>query len=56
MLQFVDIKSFQIFSIIFLKEFSKLNVNTDMMMKNVKHEEFISFATVFLDTQTLKMI
>ena len=36
---------YQILSIIFLKEFIKLNVNTDMMMKNVKFAElYISIA------------
>ena len=31
---------YQILSIIFLKEFIKLNVNTDTMIKNVKPAEF----------------
>ena len=30
---------YQIFSIIFLKEFIELHVNSDMMIKNVKHVE-----------------
>ena len=48
---------YQILSIIFLKEFIALNVNTDMMMKYVKLVEFnISIVTEFLKTQTLKMI
>ena len=48
--------SYQILSIIFLKEFIELNVNSDMMIKNVKHVELnISIATVFLNTQILKM-
>ena len=48
---------YQILSIIFLKEFIELNVNTDMMMKYVKLVEFnISIVTEFLKTQTLKMI
>ena len=48
---------YQILSIIFLKEVRKLNVTIDMMIKNVKLEELnISIATVFLNTQTLKMI
>ena len=39
---------YQILSIIFLKEFIKLNLNTNMMIKNVKLAELsISFATVF---------
>ena len=48
---------YQILSIIFLKEFIELNVNTDMMIKYVKLAEFnISIVTEFLKTQTLKMI
>ena len=44
-------------SIIFLKEFIKLNVNMDTMIKNVKLEEVnISIVTTFLNTKTLKMI
>ena len=47
---------YQILSIIFLKEFIELNVNTDMMIKNVKLAELnISSVTVFLNIQTLKM-
>ena len=43
----------QIFSIIFLKEFKKLNVNLDTVMINVKLVELnITIATVFLNTQT----
>ena len=45
---------YQILSIILLKEFIKLNVNKDTMIKNVKLVEVL--ATVFLNTQTLKMI
>ena len=48
---------YQIPSIIFLKEFIKLNVNTDPMIKNVKFAELnISIVTDFLNTQTLKII
>ena len=48
---------YQILSIIFLKEFIELNVNTDMMINYVKLIEFnISIVTEFLKTQTLKMI
>ena len=48
---------YQILSIIFLKEFIKLNVNTDTMIKNTRLTELnICTATVFLTTQTLKMI
>ena len=38
-----------------MKEFIKLNVNTDMMIKNVKLVELdTKYATVFLNTQPLK--
>ena len=48
---------YQILPIIFVKEFRELNVNTDMMIKNVKLAELnISIATIFLNIQTLKMI
>ena len=48
---------YQILSIIFLKEFIKLNVNTDTMPKNVKLAELnINIAAAFLNTQILKMI
>ena len=48
---------YQIVLIIFLKEFIKLNVNTDMMIKNVRLLELnISIATVFLHRQILKII
>ena len=47
---------YQILSIIFLTEFIELNVNTDMMIKNVKLAELnISIVTVFLNIKTLKM-
>ena len=47
----------QILSRIFLKGFIELNVNTDMMIKNMKLVELnISIATVFLNTSILKMI
>ena len=47
---------YQILSIIFLKEFIELNVNSDMVIKNVKHIELnVSIATVFLNIQTLKV-
>ena len=47
----------QILSIIFLKEFIKLNVNTDTKIKNVKLAELnISIVTVFLNSQPLKII
>ena len=42
---------YQILSIISLKEFIKLNVNSDTMIKNVKHVELnIIIAIVFLNT------
>ena len=48
---------YQILSIIFLKEFMELNVNTNMMIKSVRLVEFsIIIATVFLNTSILKMI
>ena len=44
-------------SITFLKEFIELNVNTNMMIKNVKLVELnISIAFVFLNTIILKII
>ena len=47
----------QILSIIFLKEFIKLNVNTDTMIKNVKIAELnVNIATASLNTQTLNNI
>ena len=49
---------YQILSIIFiLKRFIELNVNMDMMIKDVRLVELnISIVTVFLNTQILKMI
>ena len=48
---------YQILSIILLKEFIKLNVNTEIMIKNVKTVELnISIPTAFLNTKILKMI
>ena len=42
---------YQILSIIFLKEFTELNINLDMLIKNVKLGKLnISTATVFLNT------
>ena len=47
----------QILTMVFLKEFIKLNVKTDTMIKNVKPAELnINIATVFLNTQTLKIV
>ena len=48
---------YQTLSIIFLKEFIELNVNSDRMIKT--YETFgikISIVTVFLNTQISKMI
>ena len=48
---------YQILLIIFLKEFIKLNANTDKKIKNMKLAELnINIVTVFLDTQTLKIV
>ena len=48
---------YQLLSIIFLKEFIELNVNTNMMIKIVKLVELnISIATVSINTKILKMI
>ena len=48
---------YQIFSLIFLSEFIKLNANSDIMIKNVKLVGLnISIATVFLNTQILNII
>ena len=47
----------QILLIIFLKEFIKLNVNKDTMIKNVKLVELNkNTATAIANIQTLKMI
>ena len=44
-------------SVIFPKEFTKLNVNTDIKIKNVNFVELnINIATAFSNIQTLKMI
>ena len=61
-LQFIDSTHWwkahcQILLILFLKEFIELNVNSDMVIKNVKYVELnIRIATVFLNRQILKMI
>ena len=48
---------YQILSKMFLEEFLELNVNTDMMIKNVKLVKLDTrIATVFLNRQILKMI
>ena len=47
---------YEILSIIFLKYLIKLNVNTDMVITNVKPAELnISLATIVLNIQILKM-
>ena len=44
-------------SIVSLKEFIKLNVNMDMIIKNAKHVELdTKIVSAVLNTQTLKMI
>ena len=49
--------NYQILLIIFLKEFIESNVNLNSIIKNVKFAELnISIATVFSNTQSLKMI
>ena len=56
-LKFIDsarfmVSYYPIFLIILLKEFTKLNVNTDMIMKNVKIAELnIDIVSAFLNTQ-----
>ena len=48
---------YQILPIIFLKEFIKVNVNLDMMIKNVAQVKLkISITTAVLNKQILKMI
>ena len=48
---------YQILSIMFLNEFMKLNISSNMMKKHVNPVELnISIATVFLNIQTLKVI
>ena len=48
---------YQILSMIFPKKFIELNINSDTMIKNVKHVELnVSIVTVFLNKQILKMI
>ena len=48
---------YQILSIMVLKKLMKLNVNMDMIMKNVKLVElYTKKATVFLNRQILKKI
>ena len=48
--------NYQILLITLLKEFIELNVNMDMMIKNVQPVELNrKIATSFLNTQTVKM-
>ena len=48
---------YQILLLILLKEFIKLNLNTNMMIKNVKLVELdTKIATAFWNRKTLKMI
>ena len=46
---------YQFFLITFLKEFINLNVNTNMMIKNVKHAELNSKITKILKNMCLKI-
>ena len=46
---------YQILSIIFLKKFLELNINTDMMLKNGKLTE-LNISIAYKHTQILKMI
>ena len=59
-LQFIDSARFtasSLSNLVFLKKFVELNINTDMLIKNVKHGELnISIATAFLNIQILKII
>ena len=59
MLQFIDTlwqRHYQILLIIFLNEFIKLNLSTDMLIKNAKLAKInISIVTVFLNTLILKI-
>ena len=60
-LHFIDSVRFMVtslsLSVIFPKEFTKLNVNTDIKIKNVNFVELnINISTVFSNIQTLKMI
>ena len=46
---------YQFLSIIFRKEFIELNVNMDMMIKNVELAElYLNIVHVFMNTQNLK--
>ena len=47
---------YQILPIIFLKEFIKLNVDRDTLIRNLKPELNVNIATVFLNKPILKMI
>ena len=48
---------YQILSIIFLKKFIESNVNSDMIIKYLRHAESnVSISNIFLNKQILKMI
>ena len=48
---------YQILSIVLLKKYTELNVNTDRIIKYVKLVEInTKFASAFLNAQTLKII
>ena len=61
-IQFTDTASFVVSSLSslvnnFFEKFIKLSVNMDLMIKNLKLVElYTKYETVFLNTQTLKMI
>ena len=47
----------QILLIIYLKDFIELNVNEDIMIKNIKYlDDNIGIATVFLNTQSSEIV
>ena len=48
---------YKILLIIYLNDFTELNINLNVAIKNVKYVELnISIAAAFLNTQVLKMI
>ena len=61
-IQFTDTASFVVSSLSslvnnFFEKFIRLSVNMDLMIKNLKLVElYTKYATVFLNTQTFKMI
>ena len=48
---------YKILSIILMKEFKELNINTDKIIKTVNHVEVdTEIVSIFLKTKTFKMI